>query len=93
VIVRDNRGYDPIGELQPSIPASGVQLSSAYDCMVYMNVKPLISSFTITIVGTNGVGANVSISVPSTVFRLPAGALLTLTYGAPPLNSWLWFCN
>jgi len=95
MILRDNRGYDPIGFVapQPAVPPSGTAVSSIYDCTIYMDVKTPITPFNINLVGTNGASYGVVVQHPLTILKLPANAQLTLTYATPPLNSWSWFCN
>ncbi len=82
-IVKNNRGYNPVGNATPAVPNTTVAYTNAYgqDCMV------VISGGTVTVIAVNGTTTGLT----SGTVIVPANGTITLTYSVAP--TWTWNRN
>jgi hypothetical protein len=93
VLLRNNRGYSPVGSAAPPFPPVGTTtFYPTYDCYVSITGLPA-SGTNITVTGNV---SNSQFTPPiaggNSNFNAYAGSKLVITYtsGSP---SWAWFCN
>ncbi len=79
-MVKNNRGYNPVGDVSPTVPGSTVAYTNAYgqDCMVIVN------GGTVTVIAVNGTTTGLT----SGTVIVPANATITLTYSVAPTWEW-----
>lgn len=81
--IKNNLGYNPVGNVAPALPASTVAYTNAYgqDCQV------TIYGGTVTAIGVNGTITGLT----NGTFLVPAGETISITYSSAP--AWTWTRN